>query len=199
MKPSATTSRGLYPATAFASASSHSAREAKSPGGSTKVGIPAASARCRPRISPRSAPTATTCTPYDESWLASRSACSVDPSPDTSPTTRQGSVATSATVRNDSPRPRRRDPRTPVRRPGTAGRDLQSGRGAEPGGGRALLLALTGIVLSWSLLPWGPLGLALEIAAVYLGVRTLRRGRASGRPAPGALAAVVAGGMAVLF
>jgi len=54
-------------------------------------------------------------------------------------------------------------------------------------------------VLSWSLLPWGPLGLALEIAAVYLGVRTLRRGRASGRPAPGALAAVVAGGMAVLF
>jgi hypothetical protein len=56
----------------------------------------------------------------------------------------------------------------------------------EPGGGRALVLALAGIVLSSALLPWGVLGLALEVAAIVIAVRTLRRAKAAGRAAPGA-------------
>ena len=69
----------------------------------------------------------------------------------------------------------------------------------EPGGGRALLLAVSGIVLSSALLPWGVLGLALEIAAIVIAVRTLRRAKAAGRTAPGAHAAVVAAGIALAF
>ncbi len=69
----------------------------------------------------------------------------------------------------------------------------------EPGGGRALLLAVAGIVLSSALLPWGVLGLALEVAAIVIAVRTIRRAKAAGRPAPGAHAAVVAAGIALTF
>lgn len=69
----------------------------------------------------------------------------------------------------------------------------------EPGGGRALLLGAAGLVLALTLLPWGALGLVFEVAAVVLGVRTLRRARASGRAAPGARAAVVLGGLASLL
>ena len=69
----------------------------------------------------------------------------------------------------------------------------------EPGGGRALLLAVAGIVLSSALLPWGVLGLALEVAAIVIAVRTLRRAKAAGRTAPGAHAAVVAAGIALAF
>jgi len=72
-------------------------------------------------------------------------------------------------------------------------------RGTEPGGGRAVLLAVTGILLSSELLPWGLLGLGLEIAAIVIGVRTRRRARVSGRVAPGALAAVITGSIAVAF
>ena len=72
-------------------------------------------------------------------------------------------------------------------------------RQTEPGGGRALLLALAGIVLSSVLLPWGVLGLALEVAAIVVAVRALRRAKAAGRVAPGARAAVVAAGMALTF
>lgn len=66
----------------------------------------------------------------------------------------------------------------------------------EPGGGRALLLVGAGLVVAGMLFPWGVVGLALEIGAIVLGVRTMRRAAASGRPAPGALAAVVAGSVA---
>ena len=69
----------------------------------------------------------------------------------------------------------------------------------EPGGGRALLLAIAGIVLSSALLPWGVLGMALEVAAIVIAVRTLRRAKAAGRPAPGAHAAVVAASIALAF
>ena len=61
------------------------------------------------------------------------------------------------------------------------------------------MLALAGILLSSALLPWGVLGLGLEIAAIVIGVRTIRRAKASKRVAPGALAAVVAGSLAVAF
>ena len=69
----------------------------------------------------------------------------------------------------------------------------------EPGGGRALVLAIAGILLSSALLPWGVLGLALEVAAIVIAVRTLRRAKAAGRPAPGAHAAMVAAGIALAF
>ena len=72
-------------------------------------------------------------------------------------------------------------------------------RQTEPGGGRALVLAVAGIVLSSALLPWGVLGLALEVAAIVIAVRTLRRAKAAGRTAPGAHAAVVAAGIALAF
>jgi hypothetical protein len=72
-------------------------------------------------------------------------------------------------------------------------------REAEPGGGRALLLAIAGIVLSSALLPWGVLGLALEVAAIVIAARTLRRAKAAGRAAPGAHAAVVAASIALAF
>jgi hypothetical protein len=70
---------------------------------------------------------------------------------------------------------------------------------AEPGGGRALLLGAAGLLMAPTLLPWGVLGLALEVAAVVLGVRTLRRALANGRVAPGARAAVVLGGVAAFL
>jgi hypothetical protein len=76
---------------------------------------------------------------------------------------------------------------------------VEQRREREPGGGRALLLALAGIVLSSVLLPWGVLGLALEIAAIVIAVRALRRAKAAGRVAPGAHAAIVAAGMALAF
>jgi amino acid transporter len=72
-------------------------------------------------------------------------------------------------------------------------------REAEPGGGRALVLAVAGIVLSSALLPWGVLGIALEVAAIVIAVRTLRRAKAAGRVAPGAHAAMVAAGIALAF
>ena len=79
-------------------------------------------------------------------------------------------------------------------------RPFGRGKGeVEPGGGRALLLAAAGILLSSALLPWGVLGLALEVAAIVIGVRTLRRAKVADRPAPGAFAAVVAAGVAVTF
>jgi hypothetical protein len=76
---------------------------------------------------------------------------------------------------------------------------VEERRQSEPGGGRALLLAISGIVLSSVLLPWGVLGLALEIAAIVIAVRALRRAKAAGRVAPGAHAAIVAAGMALAF
>ena len=79
------------------------------------------------------------------------------------------------------------------------GRDGTQRRQVEPGGGRALVLALAGILLSSALWPWGVVGLGLEIAAIVIGVRTLRRAKAAKRIAPGALAAVVAGALAVAF
>ena len=69
----------------------------------------------------------------------------------------------------------------------------------EPGGGRAILLVAAGLLIATALFPWGVVGLVMEIAAVVLGVRTLRRGRAHGRRAPGALAAVIAGSVAALL
>jgi len=69
----------------------------------------------------------------------------------------------------------------------------------EPGGGRALLLAACGVLLSSVLVPWGLVGIVLEVAAIVIGVRTLRRARAAGRPAPGARAAVAVGSFAVAF
>lgn len=63
----------------------------------------------------------------------------------------------------------------------------------ERGGLRAALLVIAGFLLAGRLLPWGVLGLALELAAVVLAWRTLRRARASGGRAPGALAALIAG------
>ena len=71
-----------------------------------------------------------------------------------------------------------------------------SGKATEPGGGRALLLVGAGLILAGTLFPWGALGLVLEIAAVVLGVRTMRRAARNRRPAPGALAAVIAGSVA---
>ena len=76
---------------------------------------------------------------------------------------------------------------------------VEQRRQTEPGGGRALLLALAGIVLSSVQLPWGVLGLALEVAAIVVAVKALRRARAAGRVAPGAHAAIVAAGMALAF
>jgi hypothetical protein len=76
---------------------------------------------------------------------------------------------------------------------------VEERRQTEPGGGRALLVAISGIVLSSVLLPWGVLGLALEIAAIVIAVRALRRAKAAGRVAPGAHAAIVAAGMALAF
>lgn len=80
-------------------------------------------------------------------------------------------------------------------------REPRTGGGGpiEPGGARAFLLVVAGLLVAGALLPWGVLGLVLEIAAVFLGVRTLRRARASGRPAPGALAAVIGGTAATLL
>ena len=74
-----------------------------------------------------------------------------------------------------------------------------AGEAREPGGGRALLLVAAGVVLAGSLFPWGVLGLGLEIAAVVLGLRTMRRARRNRRQAPGALAAVVAGSVATVL
>jgi hypothetical protein len=53
-----------------------------------------------------------------------------------------------------------------------------------------------GLILAGTLFPWGALGLVLEIAAVVLGIRTMRRAARNRRPAPGALAAVIAGSVA---
>ena len=88
-----------------------------------------------------------------------------------------------------------------VSRPEQRGRDgtNRTKRETEPGGGRAVLLVVAGILLSSALLPWGVLGLGLEIAAIVIGVRTLRRAKVSGRAAPGAFAAVVGGSLAVTF
>ncbi|MGZ4470151.1 MAG: hypothetical protein ACXVXB_16825 [Nocardioidaceae bacterium] len=69
----------------------------------------------------------------------------------------------------------------------------------EPGGGRALLLAGAGILLASAMLPWGVLGLALEVAAIVVGVRALRRARARGGIAPGAVAGVIGASVAVVF
>ncbi len=70
--------------------------------------------------------------------------------------------------------------------------------GFEPGGARALVLVFAGLAAASMLLPFGVVGLAFEIAAIVVGVRALRRARAAGRRAPGALAAVVAGSAATL-
>lgn len=70
---------------------------------------------------------------------------------------------------------------------------------AEPGGIRSLVLAVAGMVLATSLLPWGVVGLLLEVAAVVLGVRALRRARRRDGRAPGALAGVIAGLMGAMF
>src|SRR5680860_414471 len=55
--------------------------------------MPAASALARPAMSSRSAPTATTWTPYDGSAAASSSACRFVPAPETSTTARTGPSA----------------------------------------------------------------------------------------------------------
>ncbi len=70
------------------------------------------------------------------------------------------------------------------------------GSAREPGGGRALALGAAGLLVALTLLPWGAIGLAMEVAAIVLGVRTLRRARANDRSAPGARAAVVLGAVA---
>src|SRR4028119_678531 len=72
-------------------------------------------------------------------------------------------------------------------------------RPTEPGGVRACLLVVVGLLMASALLPWGLLGLALELAAVVLAVRILRRARASGRRAPGALAALIGGSIGSLL
>ena len=67
----------------------------------------------------------------------------------------------------------------------------------EPGGAQALLLVCAGLLLAGGWFVW--VGLALEIAAVLLGLRTMRRAARSGRRAPGAKAAVVTGSVAALL
>jgi hypothetical protein len=79
------------------------------------------------------------------------------------------------------------------------GLPTRAGRPTERGGGRALLLAAAGILLSPVLLPWGVLGLAVEVAAVVLAVRTLRRAHARGAAAPFALTAAIGGAVAALL
>ncbi|MHB1615038.1 MAG: hypothetical protein ACYCXA_08080 [Actinomycetes bacterium] len=72
-------------------------------------------------------------------------------------------------------------------------------RPAEHGGWRAVGLAAVGALGILLLYPWGFFGLVLSIAAVVLGVRTLRRASRHQGRAPGALLAVVAGGTVTLL
>jgi hypothetical protein len=82
---------------------------------------------------------------------------------------------------------------------GHQGNQSRRGRPVEPGGGRAFLLAAAGVAVSPMLLPWGAVGLALEIAAIVLGAQTLHRARLRGATAPFALPAVIGAVLAALF
>lgn len=75
----------------------------------------------------------------------------------------------------------------------------QPRRPIERGGARSLVLAAMGILLAMGLLPWALLGLAVEVAAVVVGVRALRRASTRGGTAPGAVAGVVGGVMGTGF
>jgi hypothetical protein len=66
----------------------------------------------------------------------------------------------------------------------------------ERGGPRALLLGIAGLVLTFLFLP---AGLVLSIWAVVTGVRSRKRARQVLAPAPGAVAGVVLGSIALVF
>ena len=63
-------------------------------------------------------------------------------------------------------------------------------RGRDPGGRRALVFALLGLLLAPFV--W-PAGLVLVVAGLVLGLRARRRGARAGVAAPGATAAIVIG------
>lgn len=66
----------------------------------------------------------------------------------------------------------------------------------ERGGPRALLLGIGGLVLTFLFLP---AGLAMSIGAVVTGVRSRKRARRLLAPAPGAVAGVVLGSIALVL
>ncbi len=65
----------------------------------------------------------------------------------------------------------------------------------EPGGRRALLLGIAGLLT----FPFGLIGAILPIAAIITGVRARRRGRRVLAPAPGAVAGIVLGSIALVL
>lgn len=80
---------------------------------------------------------------------------------------------------------------------GTGQRGGQDGRGAVDNGGRiAVLVGLSGAILS---LLFFPVGLVLDVAAIVLGVRALRRVRTRGGRAPGAVAGIVLGSVGAVL
>src|SRR4051794_18419087 len=93
MKPASTTRSGSKAATVSVRVLSQWPRLVNWSTLRTKVGTPARSARARPSMSSRSAPTATTVAPYDGSAVASRSAWRLVPPPETSTTSRQSEPA----------------------------------------------------------------------------------------------------------
>ncbi|GAB3961863.1 hypothetical protein GCM10029978_015390 [Actinoallomurus acanthiterrae] len=66
----------------------------------------------------------------------------------------------------------------------------------ERGGPRALILGVTGLVLTFLFLP---AGLLLSVAAVVTGLRSRKRARRVLAPAPGAVAGVVLGSIGLVF
>src|SRR4051794_39830412 len=93
MKPASTTRSGSKAATVSVRVLSQWPRLVDCSTLRTKVGTPARSARARPSMSSRSAPTATTVAPYDGSALASSRAWRLVPPPETSTTSRQSEPA----------------------------------------------------------------------------------------------------------
>lgn len=67
--------------------------------------------------------------------------------------------------------------------------------GTEPGGRRALLLGVAGLLTS----AFGLIGAILSVAAIVTGVRARKRGRRVLAPAPGAVAGVVLGSIGLVL
>lgn len=86
----------------------------------------------------------------------------------------------------DQAGPQTKPPEPPRPRPPAA---------TEPGGRRALLLGIVGLLAT----PLGLIGAILPIAAIVSGVRARKRGRRVLAPAPGAVAGIVLGAIGLVI
>ena len=94
---------------------------------------------------------------------------------------------------SDAPGPEQAGPQTQLPEPP---RPPLSPTEPERGGRRALLLGIAGLVLTFLFLP---AGLVLSIGAVVTGVRSRKRARRILAPAPGAVAGVALGSIALVL